>query len=66
VDEVGRQRLSAVAHATSTMWGPISEATVDDVVERVASFGIGPGTRVLDLTTDRRWPKLRVKVVVAR
>lgn len=31
------------------MWGPISEATVDDVVERVAALGIGPGSHILDL-----------------
>jgi SAM-dependent methyltransferase len=31
------------------MWGPIAEATVDDVVERVAALGIGRQSRVLDL-----------------
>ena len=49
MDETQRQRLSAVAHATSLMWGPIAEATADDMVERVASLGIGSGSRVLDL-----------------
>jgi SAM-dependent methyltransferase len=49
VDELQRPRLSAVAHATSLMWGPINEATLDDIVERVASLGIGRGSRVLDL-----------------
>ncbi len=31
------------------MWGPISEATVEDVVERVAALGVTRGSRVLDL-----------------
>lgn len=31
------------------MWGPISEATLEDVVDRVASLGIRRGSRVLDL-----------------
>jgi SAM-dependent methyltransferase len=37
-----------VAHATSLMWGPIDETTLHDMVERVASLEIGPGSRVLD------------------
>ena len=49
MDDTQRQRLSAVAHATSLMWGPIAEATVDDIVVRLASLGIGRGSRVLDL-----------------
>ncbi len=49
MDEVEHQRLSAVAHATSAMWGPISEATIEDVVERIAALGIARGSRVLDL-----------------
>jgi SAM-dependent methyltransferase len=49
VTESEHQRLSAVAHATSLMWGPIDEATLGDIVERVASLEIGPGSRVLDL-----------------
>lgn len=31
------------------MWGPISGATLEEVVQRVGSLGIGPGSRVLDL-----------------
>lgn len=31
------------------MWGPISEPTLDEVVERVASLGIGLDSMVLDL-----------------
>jgi cyclopropane fatty-acyl-phospholipid synthase-like methyltransferase len=31
------------------MWGPISEATIEDMVERVASLGIARASRVLDL-----------------
>lgn len=31
------------------MWGPISDATLDDLLERVESLGIGLGSRVLDL-----------------
>lgn len=38
-----------MAHVTSLMWGPIDEATLDDMVEQVASLEIGSGSRVLDL-----------------
>jgi SAM-dependent methyltransferase len=44
-----RQRLSAIAHATSTTWGPISEATLTAIVERIAGLGLDRTSCVLDL-----------------
>jgi SAM-dependent methyltransferase len=48
MDPDTRQRLSAIAHATSSMWGPIPEDTIRAVVERVA-LDLSPGARVVDL-----------------
>ncbi|CAN5605694.1 methyltransferase domain-containing protein [soil metagenome] len=44
-----RQRLSAIAHATSLMWGPISQDTADGLLARLGSLGISESSRVLDL-----------------
>lgn len=44
-----RQRLSAIAHATSAMWGPITEATLATVVAEVAARGLDARSRLLDL-----------------
>jgi SAM-dependent methyltransferase len=44
-----RQRLSAVAHATSAMWGPISSATLAVIEARVGDLGLDGRSRVLDL-----------------
>lgn len=44
-----RQRLSAIAHASAAMWGPISEATLAALVNRLEAANIADGDRVLDL-----------------
>lgn len=44
-----RQRLSAIAHAGSLMWGPISEETVQEMMARLRALGIGQGSTVLDV-----------------
>lgn len=44
-----RQRISAIAHAGSPMWAPVSEETILAIVDRVADLGLGPRHRVLDL-----------------
>lgn len=46
--QAARQRLSAIAHGQSLMWGPIAEATLDELVDEVASRG-GDHERVIDL-----------------
>jgi SAM-dependent methyltransferase len=49
VDDVDRQRLSAIAHATSAMWSPISGATLATLVARVIELGFDDRSRLLDL-----------------
>jgi SAM-dependent methyltransferase len=44
-----RQRLSAIAHATSAMWGPVSEATLATIVARAVELGFDERSRLLDL-----------------
>lgn len=44
-----RQQLSAIAHASSLMWGPMSHETVDALVARLGSPKISESSRVLDL-----------------
>jgi SAM-dependent methyltransferase len=43
------RRLSAIAHDGALMWGPISESTVETIVERIADAGIDAGSTILDL-----------------
>ncbi|HUH17310.1 MAG TPA: class I SAM-dependent methyltransferase [Methylomirabilota bacterium] len=49
MSQADRQRLSAIAHADSPVWGPLSESTVAGLAERLRSAGIGRESRVLDL-----------------
>lgn len=44
-----RQHVSAIAHGDSPVWGPIGEATLEELVELLASVGVGTGTRIVDL-----------------
>lgn len=44
-----RQRLSAIAHATSLMWGPISSDTVEGLVARLGTLGVSGLSSVQDL-----------------
>ena len=44
-----RQRLSAIAHAGAAMWGPVGEATLAALVDRLEAAGIVGGDLVLDL-----------------
>jgi SAM-dependent methyltransferase len=48
-DETDRQRLSAVAHASSLMWGPMSLATVDQVISQVERHAHDPIVSAIDL-----------------
>ena len=49
MDLATRQRLSAIAHTGSLMWGPISAPTIDSVMDRLAKLGVGSVTSVVDL-----------------
>ena len=49
MEEDARQQLSAIAHATSSMWGPISEATIGALVERVVALPLPRHARLIDL-----------------
>jgi SAM-dependent methyltransferase len=44
-----RQRISAIAHTSSPMWGPIADRTVDELTALVGRHGIDTSSRVLDL-----------------
>jgi len=44
-----RQRLSAIAHAGATMWGPVGEATLAALVDQLERSGIVAGDLLLDL-----------------
>lgn len=44
-----RQRQSAVAHASSLMWGLVSGDTVNGLVARLGSTGLSESSSVLDL-----------------
>jgi SAM-dependent methyltransferase len=48
MDSTDRQRLSAIAHTGSTMWGPISESTIQEILSRAVAF-IEPTSGILDL-----------------
>jgi SAM-dependent methyltransferase len=44
-----RQRLSAIAHAGSPMWGPLGVETIGELTALVGRHGIDGSSRVLDL-----------------
>jgi SAM-dependent methyltransferase len=47
--ETDRQRLSAIAHTGSLMWGPISESTLDALLAAIEGEAAAPNRRVIDL-----------------
>jgi len=49
MSDAERQRISAIAHAESLMWGPIGEETVAEITALAGLHGIGDSSRVLDL-----------------
>ena len=44
-----RQRLSAIAHASTPMWGPIDDRTLHELVDAARDLGLGPASRIIDL-----------------
>lgn len=47
--EAERQRISAIAHARSAMWGPMGEETIAELTALIGRHGIDASSRVLDL-----------------
>ena len=48
MDSTDRQRLSAIAHTGSAMWGPISERTIQQILSR-AEATVERANVILDL-----------------
>lgn len=48
MNSTDRQRLSAIAHTGSAMWGPISESTIQEILSRAGAF-IERTSGILDL-----------------
>jgi SAM-dependent methyltransferase len=47
--DLERQRISAIAHAGSPMWGPVGEETIGDLSLLAERHGIDASSRILDL-----------------
>lgn len=47
--ELERQRISAIAHAGSPMWGPVGRATITELTRLLERHGIDESSRVIDL-----------------